>query len=225
VAASAWRGTGFGAVFSDLNNDGAPDLIVVNGGIKRLTLDSAPNGKANSDPFWNGFEQRNQVFANDGSGTFTDLSAANLSFSGTAAVSRGLAAGDLDNDGGPDLVVTRIAASARVYRNIAPRGHWLTVQVVEPALGGRDAYGAEVTVTAGGRRRTVWVNPSQSYLCSNDPRAHFGLGSATRAESINVIWPDGRDERFDGVGADQVITLRKGSGQRTPSAANSGDGQ
>jgi len=213
VAASAWRGTGFGTVFSDLNNDGAQDLLVVNGGIKRLTIDPAPQGKANSDPFWNGFEQRSQIFTNDGRGVFTDVSADNLAFSGTAAVARGLAVGDLDNDGGPDLVVTRIAAPARVYRNIAARGHWLTVRVVEPALGGRDAYGAEITVTAGGRRQSVWVNPSQSYLCSNDPRAHFGLGSASKAESINVAWPDGSEERFEGVPADRIITLRKGSGQ------------
>lgn len=225
VAASAWRGTGFGTVFNDLNNDGAPDLLVVNGGIKRLTIDPAPNGKANSDPFWNGYEQRSQIFANDGQGAFSDISAANLAFSGTAAVARGLAVGDLDNDGAPDLIVTRIAASARVYRNVAPRGHWLTVRVVEPAFGGRDAYGAEVAVNAGGRRRTVWVNPSQSYLCSNDPRAHFGLGSTTQVESINVIWPDGTEEQFPGVAVDQILTLRKGSGQRVASAVTRGAGQ
>jgi hypothetical protein len=214
VAASAWRGTGFGTVFSDLNNDGAPDLLVVNGGIKRLTIDPAPLGNANSDPFWKGYQQRSQIFTNDGKGIFTDVSEANLAFTGTAAVARGLAVADLDNDGGPDVIVTRIAAPARLYRNIAPRGHWLTVRVVEPALGGRDAYGAEITVTAGGRRQTVWVNPSQSYLCSNDPRAHFGLGSVTQVESIHVIWPDGTEEQFPGGPADQFITLRKGSGQQ-----------
>jgi hypothetical protein len=224
VAASAWRGTGFGTVFSDLNNDGAPDLLVVNGGIKRLTIDPAPHGKANRDPFWNGYEQRSQIFANNGNGTFTDVSAHNLAFSGTAAVARGLAVGDLNNDGGPDLIVTRIAAAARVYRNLAPRGHWLIVRVIEPRLGGRDAYGAEVTINAGGKRQTVWVNPAASYLCSNDPRAHFGLGSATRVDQINVVWPDGSEEQFASVGANQVLTLRKGSGQRMAARALPGGG-
>ena len=92
------------------------------------------------------------------------------------------------------------------------------VRVVEPALGGRDAYGAEVTVTAGGRRQVVWAHPSQSYLCSNDPRAHFGLGTNTRVESINVVWPDGGEEQFSGVAADQIITLRHGSGRQAISA-------
>jgi hypothetical protein len=214
IAASAWRGTGFGTVFADLNNDGAPDLLVVNGGIKRLTFDPGPRGKANANPFWDGYQQRSQIFTNDGKGSFTDVSEDNLDFSGTAAVARGLAVGDLDNDGGADLVVTRIAAPTRVYRNIAPRGHWLTVRVIDPALGGRDAYGAEVTITAGGRRRTEWVNPSQSYLCSNDPRVHFGLGANARVERIGVGWPDGTEEQFPGVAADEFITLRKGSGQR-----------
>ncbi len=213
IASSNWRGTGFGTVLTDLNNDASPDLVVVNGGIKRLGIEPAPNGKANRDPFWNGFEQRNQVFANNGSGTFEDISARNLSFSGTAAVSRGLAAGDLDNDGATDLVVTRIAASARIYRNVAPRAHWLTLRLVDPALGGRDAYGAEVRIVSGGRRQTAWLNPAYSYLCSNDPRIHFGLGSSSRAESIHIVWPNGSEEQFDGVAAARIITLRKGTGR------------
>jgi enediyne biosynthesis protein E4 len=218
LAGSAWRGTGFGTVLSDLNNDSAPDVVVVNGGIKRHKIDPAPNGKANCDSFWDGYEQRSQIFANDGSGTFSDISEANLAFSGTAAVARGLAVGDLDNDGGQDLLVTRIAAPARLYRNMAPRGHWLTVRVIDPRLGGRDAYGAEVTIQGGGRARKAWVNPAQSYLCSNDPRVHFGLGSITRIEKMNVIWPDGSEEDFAGVDSDRIVTLRKGSGQNVSSS-------
>jgi hypothetical protein len=76
-------------------------------------------------------------------------------------------------------------------------------------------------VAAGGRLRKVWVNPSQSYLCSNDPRAHFGLGSLDRVESINVVWPDGSEEQFPGAAANQVITLGKGAGHRVPSQSSS----
>jgi hypothetical protein len=218
ITASDWRGTGFGAVFADLDNSGTPDLALVNGAIRRAPVEPAPHGKANRDPFWDGFEQRSQVFANDGTGTFRDVSAENLAFSGTAAVARGLAVGDLDDDGGTDLVVTRIAAEARVYRNVARRGHWLIVRVIEPEYGGRDAYGAQVSIVAGEMRRTSWVNPSQSYLCSNDPRAHFGLGPVSRVDRIHVIWPDGSEEQYDGVDADRVITLARGDGQQVSEA-------
>src|SRR6185503_18625955 len=108
------------------------------------------------------------------------------------------------------------------YHNIAPRSHWLTVRAIEPVLGGRDAYGAEVTVRTGDRSRTTWINPSQSYLCSNDPRAHFGLGQATRVEHISVVWPDGSEEQFAGVAANQIVTLRKGSGRQASSIADCG---
>jgi hypothetical protein len=100
-----------------------------------------------------------------------------------------------------------------LYRNIAPnRGHWLLVRAVDPALR-RDAYGAEITVQAGGRRRVSWINPGQSYLCSNDCRAHFGLGASNAVDSLEVLWPDGVREIFPGRPADQVVVLRKGEGK------------
>jgi hypothetical protein len=130
---------------------------------------------------------------------------------------RGLAYGDLDGDGAVDLVATAIADRARIYRNATPnRGHWLLVRAVDPALGGRDAHGAEITVTAGSRRWLRVVNPASSYLCSNDPRAHFGLGAADRVDGIRVVWPDGTAEMFPGPAVDRQVDLRKGTGGTIP---------
>ena len=211
LAAPGWRATGFGAVLADFTHRGALDLAVVNGGVTQGPRATATDPRLAS--FLGEYAQRDQLFANDGAGNFRDVSEQNAAFCGTAAVSRALACGDLDNDGDLDLLTTSVGGRARLFRNIAPKaGHWLGVRVVEPGLGGRDACGAEVTVTAGGRRRTRWANPGYSYLSSNDPRAHFGLGDAASVESIRVVWPDGLEETFPGGSADRYVTLRKGAG-------------
>jgi hypothetical protein len=85
---------------------------------------------------------------------------------------------------------------------------------VDPELGGRDAYGAEITVDAGGKRWWRLINPGSSYLCSNDPRAHFGLGPVQQVDAIHVLWPDGAKETFDGCPADRPVVLRKGCGRQ-----------
>jgi hypothetical protein len=209
-----WRGTGFGTVLADFDHDGAVDLALVNGRVSRLKFGAPePGVTAALGPYWSWYAERNQVFANDGTGRFRDLSPDNPPFCGAAAVSRGLACGDVDGDGALDLLVTSVAGPARLYRNVAPkRGHWLMVRALDPALR-RDAYGAEIVVVdADGRRRLGWINPGSSYLCSNDPRAHFGLGPCDRVDAIHVLWPDGKQESFPGRAADQLVVLRKGEG-------------
>jgi hypothetical protein len=209
LADTRWRGTGFGTVLGDFDHNGALDLAVVNGRVAHALL----NTPAASGSFWDRYAERNQLFANDGRGTFHDISPENAPFCGTPGVHRGLAVGDFDNDGALDLLVTEVAGRARLYRNVAPKkGHWLMISVLDPAHGGRHAYGAEVSVDAGGRRQVRWLNPGSSYLCSNDPRLHFGLGNADHVDAIHVIWPDGTEERFGGVKADQRVTIRQGEG-------------
>jgi hypothetical protein len=203
-----WRGTGFGTVLADVDQDGAEDLAIVNGRIAR-GQDANPDLGA----FWSGYAERNQLFRNDGSGRFQDISLANDPFCATPWVSRGLACGDIDNDGSLDLLVTLIGESAHLFRNVASqRGHWLMVQAIDPALH-RDAYGARITIQAGTRRQSRLINPAYSYLCSNDPRAHFGLGQAATVDAIEVLWPDGVRERFAGGPVDRTLILRKGDGQ------------
>lgn len=208
LALPRWRGTGFGAVLADFDHGGALHLALANGGV-RLLNKVVPPGMSTS--FWGPYEERNQLFANDGSGKFRDISPQNAAFCGPAGVYRGLACGDLDNDGALDLVVTAVAGPVRLYRNVAPkRGHWLMIRAVDPALGGRDCYGAEIVVKGSGRRWMRQINPGYSYVCSNDPRAHFGMGQTDRVDSIDVVWPDGTVETYAGQDVDRVVTLRKG---------------
>lgn len=213
LAASRWRGTGFGAVLADFDNDGALDVAIANGRVARSLV--PPDASAQeAGPFWGRYAERNQLFAGDGQGVFRDISPRQPALCGRAGVSRALAVGDVDNDGGLDLLASTVAGPARLYRNVVPsRGHWLIVRAIDSQRK-RDAYGAEITVYAGGRRRRSWINPGFSFLCSNDPRAHFGLGMTEAVESIEVLWPDGVRERFAGRKADQVVVLRKGEGKK-----------
>src|SRR5205807_19594 len=150
-----WRGTGFGTVFGDFDHDGALDLAVANGHVKRHQAANGQGaGLSAAEEFWSRYADRNQLFAGDGTGRFVDVSEANGPFCGRPGVYRGLAVGDVDGDGAVDLLVTTAAGRARLFRNVAPkRGHWLLVRAIDPALK-RDAYGARVAVGAGGRR---WV--------------------------------------------------------------------
>ena len=205
------RGTGFGTVMADFDQDGSLDIAVVNGKVAR----GEPVAEQSLGAFWSQYAERNQLFANDGGGKFRDIASRNHAFCGTPAVHRGLACGDIDGDGGLDLLVTTLSGPARIYRNVVPnRGHWLLVRAIDPALK-RDAYGAEITVRAGKRSWKRWINPGYSYLCSNDPRAHFGLGSLEQVDAIDVLWPDGAGETFPGSATDlrPEIVLRKGTGR------------
>jgi hypothetical protein len=203
------RGTGFGTVLADFDNDGTLDLAIVNGHVARTETKLEPD----LGPFWSAYADHNQVFRGLGNGKFQDRSQSDAPFCRRPTVSRGLARGDFMGNGGQDLLVTSIGAPARLYRNVAPgRGHWLEVRAFDPALH-RDAYGAEVRIQAGGRTRTAWLNPAESYLCSSDPRAHFGLGTVSHIDGIEVLWPDGTRETFPGGEVDRFVSLQKGSGR------------
>jgi hypothetical protein len=203
------RSTGFGTALVDFDHDGALDLAIVNG---RVSSNANVQDWSRGD-FWSRYAERNQLLMNDGQGHFQDISAPNRDFCGRFDVSRGLACGDYDGDGAVDLLVAGVGQPARLYRNVAPnRGHWLKVRAIDPALN-RDALGAEVRVFAG---KKSWIRPlhaTESYLCSSEPIAHFGLGSADRIDAIEILWPDGSRERFPGCDADQPVQRRKGEGQ------------
>ncbi|MBM3979581.1 MAG: CRTAC1 family protein, partial [Planctomycetes bacterium] len=212
LMATEWRGTGFGTVLADFDHNGWPDIAIANGAVSRGT----PTQNPDLGPHFSEYSERNQLVRNTGGGNFVDVSAKNRAFCGTPNVARGLAVGDLDGDGALDMVLTTVGARARVFRNVARnRGHWLILRAYDPRLK-RDAYGAEVVVTTSTRRVLRVINPGDSYLCSSDPRAHFGLGDAERFEAVHVLWPDGLSETFPGGAADRAFTLERGTGVPGP---------
>ena len=194
--------TGFGAAFFDYDHDGRLDLFVANGAV---TIVEALRGR----PY--PFQETSQLFRHPGAPPFEDVSArAGLT---VAEVSRGVAAGDVDNDGDLDLLVTNNNGTPRLWLNTAERrGRFLQVRLRGTA-DNRDGIGARVDVVRAGaptlRRR---VRTDGSYLAAGDPRVHFGLGSA-RAEEIVVRWPGGGHESWPAGGADRMITLIQGTGR------------
>ena len=130
------------------------------------------------------------------------------------ATSRGAAFGDIDNDGGLDVVVVNRDGRPYLLHNIVkPRGHWIELRVLEEH--GRDALGAQLTMTVGSRVIRRDVRAAYSYLASNDPRVHVGLGSETVLRNVTVRWPDGAREQFGDMAADRIVTIRRGSGRIT----------
>jgi hypothetical protein len=133
-------------------------------------------------------------------------------------VGRGLAVGDYDNDGDPDVLLLTVGEPPRLLRNDGGnRNRWLGVRLVG-TRSGRDAVGARVAVTAGGRTRVRALVGGASYLTVSDPRLLFGLGSSLRVDSIEVRWPSGHLDRLGPVETDRYLTVTEGQDPSRPAA-------
>lgn len=204
--------TGFGTVALDLELDGDLDLIVANGAVNR----GPPIDGVDLPVPWRYLAEPNQMFVNDGTGHFAEPTFGTDGLTTRVEMTRGLATGDIDGDGDLDLLLANAHSPARLYRNDAPNaGHWLSVRAIEPATH-RDAIGASVEVRLGDRRIIRRIASATSYLSSQEPTAHFGLGEAADVDALVVRWPDGAVEHFPGVAADQSIELHRGNGQVLP---------
>jgi len=195
-------------------NSGLLDLFSANGGVRGVAADL--NSNAKDDPF--PYRERKLLLRNMGKGkAFEDVTAAAGPALEPAEVSRSAVFGDVNNDGGIDILVTNNNGPARLLLNTVPnRGHWLMVQI-EGVHTNRSGYGSVVElVRKNGASVTRWVRGDGSYLAANDARAHFGLGSETEVDSIRVHWLSGSCESWKQTGVDRIVKLREGAGQPCP---------
>ena len=192
---------GFGVAFLDFDNDAQLDIAIANGHI----LDNAPQFRAGST-----YAQRKLLFRNTTMRRFVEVGRTTGPAFAVTRVSRGLAAGDIDNDGDLDLLVTNNGQSAELLRNDGGnRANSLLVRL-HGAGSNTDAIGARVRLVTGSRTQIRDIKAGTSYLSQNDLRAHFGLGNASAAERIDVLWPSGRTETITNVMANETIDIEEG---------------
>jgi hypothetical protein len=202
------RHTGFGTAFFDFDNDGDEDLAVANG---RVTVPVKPSG-APLDAQFHEFAEPNQLFLNDGSGRFSEVSARGGAYHEVLEVSRGLVVCDLDRDGDLDMLVTNCSGPARLYENVVgQKKNWIALQTLDERLN-REVFGARVEVHAGGRVLRRTSGSTSSYLSSWVDALHFGLGEAEKIDRVEVVWPGGQREIFPGGAVNLRRTLVRGRG-------------
>jgi hypothetical protein len=197
--------TRFGVGWFDFDNDGVLDLYEANGRVQRQARTFS------GDPY----AEPNVLLRGHADGTYHEVTPRGGTVTLHIGSSRAAAFGDIDNDGGIDIIVVNRDGPANVLRNVAPgRGHWIELRVIDEH--GRDAYGAKVMLDLSMRRITREVRAAHSYLAGNDPRVHVGLGQAMEVPEISVQWIDGTVETFGVHSADQIHTLKRGSGTSQP---------
>ncbi len=189
---------GFGTAFLDVDNDGHLDIAIANGHVDDFRPEIP-------------YAMPAQLLVGSDGGKLADVSVRAGPPWQVLRVARGLAAGDLDNDGRVDLLVVAQDVPLAYFHNRTAGGHSLTLRL-EGTTSNRDAVGARVTVLAGKRRQVRWRFGGGSYQSACDPRLHFGLGDAAVVDTLEVAWPSGRLDHFGPLAADAGYQIREGSG-------------
>ncbi len=201
TAPSSLPFVGWGTAFFDPDNDGWLDLVVANGHVY-------PQMKATRLGASAGYRQRKLFYRNQKDGTFTEIAEQLGEPFTQERVSRGLAVGDLDNDGRLDVVINDLDGSPQILHNQTPdAGHWLLVDLVGAT--GAEVLGAVITVEADGQAQRRIVRSGTSYLSQSDLRQHFGLGGASKVDRLEVLWADGSFDVEENVKVDRIHQVRR----------------
>jgi enediyne biosynthesis protein E4 len=192
----------FGCEFFDYDADGWPDIITNNGHVQRSPDHRTGNVSE---------KQRKQLLHNEKNGRFEEVS--NHELLGDLmlpTVGRGLATGDFDNDGQIDVLTTGQNADAQLFHNrVSTQNHWLSLKLIG-TKSNRNAVGAKVTIRYGGTQQTSSVRGGSSYLSSSDRRLYFGLGTATQADEVQILWPSGKKQSIKNLKADAFYKATEG---------------
>jgi enediyne biosynthesis protein E4 len=201
---------GWGTMFLDFDNDGWPDLLLVNGHVYP---------EVDSQHLGSNFQEPRILYHNNGDGKFKDISASAGPGITKAISSRGLAIGDLWNDGRMSAVVSNMNAPPSLLVNqVRTANHWVALRTIG-TKSNRDGIGARIHVRAGGRTLVDEVRSGSSFDSNNDMRVHFGLGTTAKIDWVEVRWPSGLLEKFENVGVDAIRTLKEGTGAPAIAAA------
>ncbi len=198
VASVLGQYTSWSGNLLDIDNDGWLDIFVVNGDAHHL------------EP------EEDTLFLNRQGAAFEDVSAKTGKALSAKHVGRGSASGDYDNDGDLDLLILNLNDRPRLLRNdLGNQHHWLELRLIG-TTSNRDAVGARVRLTAGGHTQLRDVRTSSGYLSQSDPRLHFGLGSTSRVDRVEISWPSGTVQILEKIAADQLITVTEPNLEEQP---------
>jgi len=188
----------WGTKFLDYDNDGWKDIVVANGHVYPYLRKSPPGGET--------YEQPRLLFRNLGNGRFVDVSRDSGPGILETRSSRGLAVGDLDNDGDLDLVVVNIDDTPSILRNDGGSARsWLRV-TLRGRASNRFGLGARITASAAGLRQIAEATTAGSIYSASDSRVHFGLGAAAQAD-LEIRWPSGRVQTLKAVPANRIVEV------------------